>query len=71
MRDAHDVNKEVHIWTLNPKADVSQSVDLGVDNIINDYPVMVQELLNEKQNRSEIEKLITKFFTFIEIPAFL
>jgi glycerophosphoryl diester phosphodiesterase len=71
MRDAHDDNKEVHIWTLNPKADVSQSVDLGVDNIINDYPVMVQELLNEKQKRSEIEKLITKFFTFIEIPAFL
>jgi len=71
MRDAHDDNKEVHIWTLNPKADVSQSVDLGVDNIINDYPVMVQELLNEKQNRSEIEKVITKFFTFIEIPGFL
>ena len=71
MRDAHDDNKEVHIWTLRPKADVSQSVDLGVDNIINDYPVMVQELLNEKQNRSEIEKLITKFFTFIEIPGFL
>ncbi len=71
MRDAHDVNKEVHIWTLNPKADVSGYVDLGVDNIINDYPVMIQELLNEKQNRSEIEKLITKFFTFIEIPGFL
>ncbi len=71
MRDAHDDNKEVHIWTLNPKADVSQSLDLGVDNIINDYPVMVHELLNEKQNRSEIEKLITKFFTFIEIPGFL
>ena len=71
MRDAHDVNKEVHIWTLNPKADVSGYVDLGVDNIINDYPVMVQELLNEKQNRSKIEKLITKFFTFIEIPGFL
>ena len=71
MRDAHDDNKEVHIWTLNPKADVSGYVDLGVDNIINDYPVMVQELLNEKQNRSEIEKLITKFFTFIEIPGFL
>ena len=71
MRDAHDDNKEVHIWTLNPTADVSQSVDLGVDNIINDYPVMVQELLNEKQNRSEIEKLSTKFFTFIDIPGFL
>jgi glycerophosphoryl diester phosphodiesterase len=71
MRDAHDDNKEVHIWTLNPKADVSEYLDLGVDNIINDYPVMVHELLNEKQNRSEIEKLITKFFTFIEIPGFL
>ncbi|MGB7000560.1 MAG: glycerophosphodiester phosphodiesterase [Halobacteriota archaeon] len=71
MRDAHADNKEVHIWTLRPKADVSGYVDLGVDNIINDYPVMVQELLNEKQNRSEIEKLITKFFTFIEIPGFL
>ncbi|NAT10050.1 hypothetical protein C4E22_00585 [ANME-1 cluster archaeon AG-394-G06] len=71
MRDAHDVNKEVHIWTLNPKADVSEYVDLGIDNIINDYPVMVQELLDEKQNRSEIEKVITKFFTFIEIPDFV
>lgn len=66
MRDAHDDNKEVHIWTLSPKADVSGYVDLGVDNIINDDPVMIRELLNEKQNRSEIEKLTTKFFTFVE-----
>ena len=70
MRDAHDDNKEVHIWTLNPKADVSQYVDLGVDNIINDDPVRVRELLNEKQNRSKIEKVITKFFTFVRIPEY-
>ena len=66
MRDAHDDNKEVHIWTFSPKADVSGYVDLGVDNIINDDPVMIRELLHEKQNRSEIEKLTTKFVTFVE-----
>ena len=66
VRDAHDDNKEVHIWTLSPKADVSGYVDLGVDNIINDDPVMIRELLHEKQNRSKIEKLTTKFFTFVE-----
>ncbi len=66
VRDAHDDNKEVHIWTLSPKADVSGYVDLGVDNIINDDPVMIRELLHEKQNRSKIEKLTTKFVTFVE-----
>jgi len=45
-------------------------VDLGVDNIINDDPVRVRELLNEKQNRSKIEKVITKFFTFVRIPEY-
>ncbi len=45
-------------------------VDLGVDNIINDDPVRVRELLTEKQNRSKIEKVITKFFTFVRIPEY-
>jgi len=45
-------------------------VDLGVDNIINDDPVRVRELLNEKQNRSKIEKVIPKFFTFVRIPEY-
>jgi glycerophosphoryl diester phosphodiesterase len=63
--DAQDDNREVHIWTFSPEADVSRYVDLGVDNIIHDDPVKVRELLVEKQNRSKIEKIITKFFTFI------
>ena len=70
MLDAHADNKDVHIWSLSPRDDVSQYVDLGVDNIINDDPVRVRELLNEKQNRSKIEKVITKFFTFVRIPEY-
>jgi glycerophosphoryl diester phosphodiesterase len=70
MLDAHADNKEVHIWSIRPKEDVSQYVDLGVDNIINDDPVRVRELLNEKQNRSKIEKVITKFVTFVRIPDY-
>ena len=70
MLDAHADNKDVHIWSLSPREDVSQYVDLGVDNIINDDPVRVRELLNEKQNRSKIEKVITKFFTFVRIPEY-
>ena len=66
MCDAHADNKEVHIWTLSHKEKVGQYVDLGVDDIINDCPVMVRELLNEKQNRRDIEKITTKFFTFID-----
>ena len=70
MLDAHADNKDVHIWSLSPREDVSQYVDLGVDNIINDDPVRVRELLNEKQNRSKIEKVIPKFFTFVRIPEY-
>lgn len=70
MLDAHADNKDVYIWSLSPREDVSQYVDLSVDNIINDDPVRVRELLNEKQNRSKIEKVITKFFTFVRIPEY-
>nr|QNO56013.1 hypothetical protein PFDBEHGB_00004 [Methanosarcinales archaeon ANME-1 ERB7] len=70
MLDAHADNKDVYIWSLSPREDVSQYVDLGVDNIINDDPVRVRELLNEKRNRSKIEKVIPKFFTFVRIPEY-
>jgi glycerophosphoryl diester phosphodiesterase len=70
MLDAHADNKDVHIWSLSPGDDVSQYVDLGVDNIINDDPVRVRELLNEKQKRSKIEKVIPKFFTFVRVPEY-
>ncbi len=70
MLDAHADIKDVYIWSLSPREDVSQYVDLGVDNIINNDPVRVRELLNEKQNRSKIEKVITKFFTFVRIPEY-
>ncbi|MGB3459245.1 MAG: glycerophosphodiester phosphodiesterase family protein [Halobacteriota archaeon] len=70
MLDAHADIKDVYIWSLSPREDVSQYVDLGVVNIINNDPVMVRELLTEKQNRSKIEKVITKFFTFVRIPEY-
>jgi glycerophosphoryl diester phosphodiesterase len=38
VADAHAAGKEVHVWTVNNKADMDLVRDLGVDVIITDHP---------------------------------
>jgi glycerophosphoryl diester phosphodiesterase len=45
---AHERGIAVHVWTINERAVMTELIDLGVDGIITDEPVMLRDLLKEK-----------------------
>jgi glycerophosphoryl diester phosphodiesterase len=50
--------REVHVWTINTTDNMSYFINLGVDNIITDYPAKLVALINERDSLSDIEKLL-------------
>lgn len=44
VKEAHGMGKEIHAWTVNYRGDVRRMIDMGVDNIITDDPVMVRKV---------------------------
>jgi glycerophosphoryl diester phosphodiesterase len=50
--------KEVHVWTINSPGRMSYFIDLGVDNIITDYPARLVEIIKERETYSDVEKLL-------------
>lgn len=45
VKMAHSFGKEIHAWTVNTKTEAIRMINIGVDNIITDKPVMVRELI--------------------------
>jgi len=45
--EAHQHGKEVHVWTVNKANKMRELIDLGVDNIITNYPNVLIEILKE------------------------
>jgi glycerophosphoryl diester phosphodiesterase len=50
--------REVHAWTINTTDNMSYFINLGVDNIITDYPAKLVALINERDSLNDIEKLL-------------
>jgi glycerophosphoryl diester phosphodiesterase len=49
---AHNLNLEVHAWTINEVSDMRRMLSLGVDGIITDYPDRLIDLLRKMGIRS-------------------
>ncbi|WP_444677568.1 glycerophosphodiester phosphodiesterase family protein [Halomonas sp. E19] len=60
IRLARQLGYEVHAWTVNDRARMSQLIDLGVDAIITDYPDHLAELLDERRELSDGALLLVK-----------
>ncbi len=45
VKGAHGKGKEIHAWTVNKAYEIKRMQELGVDNIITDYPAYVREML--------------------------
>ncbi len=58
VRTLHSLGKEVHAWTVNSRSETERMKQLGVDNIITDYPVMVREIVYEEDVRMGFFKLL-------------
>ncbi|MDX5435411.1 MAG: glycerophosphodiester phosphodiesterase, partial [Halomonas sp.] len=53
IRLARELGYEVHAWTVNDRARMSQMIDLGVDAIITDHPDRLAELIEERGELSD------------------
>ena len=51
---------ELHVWTVNDPALMSRFIDMGVDGIITDEPVVLRDLLDERAALSQAERLVIK-----------
>ena len=49
VKISHGEEIVVNVWTVNEEDDMLRMIDLGVDGIITDYPVILKELC-EKRN---------------------
>jgi glycerophosphoryl diester phosphodiesterase len=45
IRRAHQVGLDVHVWTLNTRAEIEQALDLGADGVMTDEIVLLRDVL--------------------------
>ncbi len=46
---AHELGMSVNAWTVNERGDIQKMIDLGVDCITTNAPLLVRELLGERE----------------------
>lgn len=56
----HEQGKQVYAWTVNNEDSIQSMIDVGVDNIITDNPVLARELIYSKSLNDSIVDFITK-----------
>ena len=49
VSQAHELGMSVNAWTVNKAADIQKMIDLGVDCITTNDPLLVRELLGERE----------------------
>ena len=47
IKKAHKHNLEVHVWIVNEPEEMKKFIQLGVDNIVTDYPERLFKVLNK------------------------
>lgn len=47
---AHQRGMQVHVWTLNTKAEMQRAIEMGVDGIITDRPKMLRRLITDQKS---------------------
>jgi glycerophosphoryl diester phosphodiesterase len=45
---AHRVGVEVHVWTVNAEAEMTQLLEMGVDGLISDYPRRLLDVIRRR-----------------------
>ncbi len=48
VKEAHDLGQKVNVWTVNKPEDIQKVIDLKVDYITTDEPLLVREMLDKQ-----------------------
>jgi len=48
IRRAHQTGLDVHVWTLNTRAEIERALDLGADGVMTDDVVLLRDILAER-----------------------
>ncbi len=48
VKESHDLGLKVNVWTVNSPEDIQQMIDLNVDFITTDEPLLVKKLLDKR-----------------------
>lgn len=54
IQQAHKNKMSVNVWTVNKKEDIQKVVDLGVDCITTNEPLLVREILGSKEAKGKL-----------------
>ncbi len=58
----HKSEKKAYVWTLNKSSDITYAVNVDVDGIITDHPLLAIELVYEKITPTLLQDLIRRLF---------
>jgi glycerophosphoryl diester phosphodiesterase len=58
LRSAHQLGKEVHVWTVNDPTQMTRQIKRGVDNLITSDPDLAIRVRGEWASLSEPERLV-------------
>lgn len=62
VENLHSMGKEIHVWTVNSKNIAERMKKIGVDNIITDRPVMIQNVIWDDHYANGFIRLIQDVF---------
>lgn len=49
VKQCHGLGLKVNVWTVNNSEDIQRMIDLNVDYITTDEPLLVEEMLEQKE----------------------
>ncbi len=60
-------NKYILVWTVDDQKDINHYIDLQVNNIISNNPVLLKQVLATKQSQTYTEKLLSKISVWFSV----
>ncbi|MGL4606226.1 MAG: glycerophosphodiester phosphodiesterase family protein [Eubacteriaceae bacterium] len=59
----HEANKKIYAWTINTEENIEKMVEMRVDNIITDDPILAKEIIYGNAMNDGLEEIVKLFFS--------
>lgn len=62
IKEIHSSKKQVHVWTVNSATQMRNLMQMGVDNIITDNPILANEVINSNHSSTTLLEILDLIF---------